>query len=148
MAELTDEILAVYAHYRGYHLRCAPTLRSNSLEYQRIKDRLKEGYTVEDLKTAVDGCHVSEFHNGDNEKGQSYHALTLIFRSASHVQRFLETWDAWHVKVERNEARQRAAMAARRETDSDPDDRMTPVQIQAAVKMFKEGGGRNADARR
>lgn len=138
MTELTDEILTVYAHYRGYHARCAPTLRSNSLEYQRIKDRLKEGYAVEDLKTAVDGCHVSEFHNGDNEKGQSYHALTLIFRSASHVQRFLETWDAWHVKVERNEARQRAAMASRRVDPAAADDRMTPAEIQEKVKMWKE----------
>lgn len=137
MTELTDEILTVYAHYRGYHARCAPTLRSNSLEYQRIKDRLKEGYTVEDLKTAVDGCHVSEFHNGDNEKGQSYLALTLIFRSQSHVQRFLETWDAWSAKVDRNEARLKAQMAAKRAPNADPGDRMTPAEIQEKVRAWK-----------
>ena len=47
-------------------------------------------YGVETAKRAIDGCKASAFHMGENDKGQRYDALTLIFRDASKVENFLE----------------------------------------------------------
>ena len=55
-----------------------------------VAARLKEGYTVADLQAAIDGNHRSLFHCGDNDRGQKYHAVHLIFRSSDHVRQFME----------------------------------------------------------
>jgi len=56
----------------------------------KIRGRLAEGYTVEQLKAAVEGCRGSPFHQGDNERGHRYDDITLICRSGSKVEQFIE----------------------------------------------------------
>jgi hypothetical protein len=56
----------------------------------KIRGRLEEGYTVDQLKAAVDGCGGSSFHQGDNERGHRYDDITLICRSGSKVEQFIE----------------------------------------------------------
>lgn len=55
-----------------------------------ITARLRDGYTVTDLKLAIDGCAASRFHQGENDGGTTYTDLTLIFRSGEHVEKFRE----------------------------------------------------------
>lgn len=50
--------------------------------------RLKEGYDVQMLKRAIDGCAGSEYHMGKNDSGTVYDDLTLIFRSGDKVEQF------------------------------------------------------------
>ena len=40
--------------------------------------------------SAVDGCHASAWHMGDNDRGRPYNSLELILRDASKVQFFSE----------------------------------------------------------
>jgi len=54
-----------------------------------IKDRIAEGYTVDDLKRAVDGCAKSKHHMGQNSQGTVYDDLTLICRSGEKVEHFM-----------------------------------------------------------
>lgn len=54
-----------------------------------IKARMAEGYTVEDLKRAVDGCAKSKHHMGMNDQGTVYDDLTLICRSGEKVEQFM-----------------------------------------------------------
>lgn len=54
-----------------------------------IHNRLKEGYSVGDLKRAIDGCKASPYHNGVNETGAIYHGIDLICRNGSNVERFI-----------------------------------------------------------
>lgn len=54
-----------------------------------ISSRLEEGYSVEDLMRAVDGCKASPYHNGKNDSGSIFHDPTLIFRSGSKVEQFI-----------------------------------------------------------
>lgn len=84
-------ISEVYAHWRKHHPRAPDSLKSDSLEYRRIKARLAEGATVETLKAAVDGCHRTPHNLGANDTGRKHLGLDLICRSASHVTRFAET---------------------------------------------------------
>ena len=52
--------------------------------------RLKDGYTVDDLKDAVSGCSLSPFHMGDNDRRQIYDGVELIFRDAGKIDGFIK----------------------------------------------------------
>lgn len=50
--------------------------------------RMKDGYSVEDLKEAIDGCARSPYHQGGNTSGMVYDTIELICRDAQHVDQF------------------------------------------------------------
>ena len=54
-----------------------------------IAGRLKHGYSVEQLKRAVDGCRASPWHQGQNDRHQVYDDIELICRDAKRVEAFL-----------------------------------------------------------
>jgi len=58
----------------------------------KIKARLQEGYTVEDLTDAVKGVTLSSFHMGDNDQKQRYDDLTTVLRTGSQVEKFSSLW--------------------------------------------------------
>ena len=86
----SDDILAVFEHYRHYHPRAHKKPHSRMREWSKIKARLAEGCTVADLKLAIDGCHRSPFHMGENDNNRKYDSLELIVRDGSKVQSFIE----------------------------------------------------------
>lgn len=55
---------------------------------RKVSARLAEGYTVAQLKAAIDGIKNSPHHMGKNDQGVVYDDLELICRSGSHVERF------------------------------------------------------------
>jgi len=55
----------------------------------KIKKRLQDGYTVDDLQRAVDGCKRSPHHMGENDRGTVYDDIELICRDASRVEKFI-----------------------------------------------------------
>jgi uncharacterized phage protein (TIGR02220 family) len=63
---------------------CKLTAKRKSL----ITARLKEGYTLDDLKQAIEGCRNSKYHRGQNDKGTVYDSIELIFRDGGNVERF------------------------------------------------------------
>ena len=93
-----DEVADVYSHYLKYHKRAAPSLLPSTKEYRAIRDRLTEGYSVDDLKLAIDGNHISPWHCGKNEDGKEWHGLGIIMRDGEHVQRFIEEMEKDTVK--------------------------------------------------
>lgn len=54
-----------------------------------IKARLKDGYSADDLKRAIDGCASSAFHMGENDRNTPYDDITLICRNGSKVETFM-----------------------------------------------------------
>lgn len=54
-----------------------------------VEARLKQGFTVERLKQAVDGCRKSAYHQGENKDHQVYDDLELICRDEKHVEQFI-----------------------------------------------------------
>ncbi len=54
----------------------------------KVRARLREGYTVEQLKDAIDGCAVTPHNQGETD-GRIHDDLELICRSAGHVDRFI-----------------------------------------------------------
>ena len=53
-----------------------------------ISARLKEGYTVDQIKLAITGCARSPHHMGQNSEGTIYDDLTLICRNGENIERF------------------------------------------------------------
>lgn len=51
--------------------------------------RLRDGYTISQLKMAIDGCRNSPHHMGENEQSKPYNDLTLIMRNGSKVEDFM-----------------------------------------------------------
>lgn len=57
-----------------------------------IASRLRDGYSVDDLKTAISGCSGSAFHMGQNDSGAMHNDITLICR-ANKVDSFIDRRD-------------------------------------------------------
>lgn len=60
----------------------------NAKRRDAIKQRLREGYTVEDLKLAVDGCKNTPHNMGQNDRGRPFNDIELICRNGPNVERF------------------------------------------------------------
>ncbi len=54
----------------------------------KIKARLREGYSVDEIKQAIVNCSKSEFHMGVNDNGRKYDDLTLILRNGAKLEEF------------------------------------------------------------
>lgn len=46
-------------------------------------------YGIEDCRLAILGCASSEYHMGKNKNNKTYNGIDLIFRDASHIERFI-----------------------------------------------------------
>lgn len=56
---------------------------------KKIEDRLKDGYSEQEIKKAITGCSLSPFHMGDNENETFYVDLELICRSSEKLEYFI-----------------------------------------------------------
>lgn len=68
-----------------------PRAKLDDKRKKKITALFKIGYTAEDLKTAIDGCKSSPFHQGQNNRSEVYDDIELICRDASHVDKFIKT---------------------------------------------------------
>ncbi len=76
-----DDAAEVWSHYLAVRKRWRPKARTTALgdkDRREIKARLKAGYTVADLRLAIDGLFASQFHRDGN-----YLALTYALRDKS-----------------------------------------------------------------
>jgi len=87
------EIQTVYTYWRKHHPKAKASLPSKDPAYRKVRDRLADGYTVEELQRAIDGCHHTPFNLGENDRGEKHLGLELICRDADHVTRFIENAD-------------------------------------------------------
>lgn len=64
----------------------------SKLDRKRTRDITKGlalGFTVEELKKAINGCSKNKFNMGENKQGKIYDSLDLIFRDAQHIENFI-----------------------------------------------------------
>lgn len=78
--EVFDDWKAVHGH---------PHAKLDGKRRKTIVDRMKDGYTVDDLKRANRGCKASEYHQGKNDTHRVYDDIDLIYRDAKHVDMFI-----------------------------------------------------------
>lgn len=86
------EIEEVYQHWQQVMEK--PRSRIDDIRKKAISGRLRDGYTVADLKDAIQGCAFSRFHRGENDRQKKYQDISLICRDAYHVDQFIEIFEA------------------------------------------------------
>lgn len=74
-----------YWQYRMGH----PQAKLTPEREKKISARLKEGYTVAQIKQGIDGCRASPHHQGQNDNGTIYDDITLICRNGSKLEWFI-----------------------------------------------------------
>lgn len=99
-----DSVAEVFAHWK--FLMGHDRARMDLKRAQVIRDRLRDGYTVEDLFLAIEGCASSAFHMGENDRRQVYDSITLILRDADHVDKFISMGELARKKIAAMQDRQ------------------------------------------
>lgn len=69
----------------AYYVSKRPKRRPGLKERAKVEQRLKEGFTVEQLKEAIDGCLARPF---TNDAGKTFDGLELICRDSAKVEQF------------------------------------------------------------
>lgn len=55
-----------------------------------IKRAFETGYSVDECKAAILGCSLTPHNMGQNDRGEKYDGIDLIFRDADHIDRFIK----------------------------------------------------------
>jgi hypothetical protein len=82
-----DMFAVIFNHWKTVHAH--PKAILDAKRRRLISDRLEEGFSVDDLNLAIDGCKASAWHMGENDRRKVFDSLDLIFRDASHVEKFI-----------------------------------------------------------
>lgn len=75
-----------YWRERCGHLKAKP----DPTRIAKAIARLRDGFSEEELRWAIDGMSGSIFHSGGNDDGKRYDDMELCFRNIRHVERFIE----------------------------------------------------------
>jgi hypothetical protein len=85
--QTTYAVVVVYQHWQA--VMSKPKAKLTPERKRKVMARIKEGYTVDDLKAAVDGCKASAWHQGANADGKVFDDLELICRDGKRVEQFI-----------------------------------------------------------
>jgi hypothetical protein len=82
-----NPIERVFTHWK--HTMDHPKAVLDPPRRQLIRKALQAGYTVEQLCEAITGCSLTPHNKGENDRGQRYDGLHIIFRNADQIERFI-----------------------------------------------------------
>jgi len=85
--KITEQVKEVFTYWQN--TLGHPTAKLTDERKRKIEARLREKYTVEQIKQAIDGCAASPFHRGENDKGQVFDDVELICRTGSKLEGFI-----------------------------------------------------------
>lgn len=66
-----------------------PLAKPDKKRLARINARLKDGFTVDQLKKVPHGVLMSPWHMGENDRKTKYDGIDTIYRDAAQVEKFL-----------------------------------------------------------
>ena len=85
-----EQARAVEVVFGWWQQRCEqPKAKLTPGRRRVVLARLREGYTVEQVKQAISACSASPWHMGVNDRKVVYNDLTLICRSGEKLEAFL-----------------------------------------------------------
>lgn len=77
----------VFEHWVKVMGRDPSRTKLNAKRREKLRARRREGYSDEMLCRAVDGCSLSEFHMGKNDRGEKYNDLDTILKDGTTVEK-------------------------------------------------------------
>lgn len=87
MSANANDALEIFTHWKSVMKKSNNSLL-NTKRTKAITARLKEGYTVDQIKLAITGCSMTPHNMGQNDNCKKYDDLELICRDGSNVERF------------------------------------------------------------
>lgn len=84
----SQDVQDVFAHWQ--RVMHHPQAKLDEKRAKAIGRRLADGYTVAELRQAVDGCRNSPHHMGQNDQRAVYDDVELICRDGAHVDKFIK----------------------------------------------------------
>lgn len=103
LSDKSDECREVFEHWQ--EVMSHPRAKLDDKRRKKVNSRLKDGYTVDDLKQAINGCKKSPHHMGENDRATVYDGLELICRDAEHVDKFIAVAEGRGLKGQSAEPR-------------------------------------------
>lgn len=88
---LTTMAEDVFNHWREVMGHPKAKFSASDDRSKKVIKQLKAGYSVDELKLAVDGCAKTPHNMGDNDRGQRYDGLNVICKNGDNVDRFIRT---------------------------------------------------------
>lgn len=85
----TSEINEIFGYWK--ETLDHPRAKIDKTRKSKVRCRLKDGYSVDDIKLAIDGCLASPYHQGQNKRGMIYDDLELICRDSKHIDQFIKS---------------------------------------------------------
>ena len=94
MSSKLDLVQGIFEHWCKVMDKPVNATKLTPKRQQKIQDRLAQGYTVDDIKCAIDGCRDDPFSMGQNDRGKKYNDIELICRNGEKLEFFMETTHA------------------------------------------------------
>lgn len=104
-AEISNRVFEFWKVRFGH-----PRARLDAKRRTRIRQRLTDGYTEQDLLDACEGCALSDYHMARHRDNMEtvYDDLELILRDSKHVDKFIKILEMERAKKVRALAQARA----------------------------------------
>ncbi len=80
-------LLKIFSHWQTTMNH--PQAKLDKIRLRCIREALEMGYDVAELCQAIDGCARTPHNIGQNEKGERYDSIQVIFKSADQIDRFI-----------------------------------------------------------
>lgn len=103
----------------------------------KIRARLADGFSLDELRAAITGCKTSDFHMGANPAGTIYNSLELIFKNSNKTEEFIEK--------NQNYSRRLAHESNYSNTSKKPASAVTAADVFAMRNSANDGQGFEAD---
>jgi len=117
-AEIIDRIFGFWKVRTG-HARA----RLDQKRRSKIRQRLCDGYKERDLLDAIEGCCLSQFHMGQNDRQSVYNDIELICRDAKHIDDFIMRFEQERAKKARAVAHAKFTKAEEERRQREVDER-------------------------
>jgi len=84
-----DRAMEVFDHW-VFVMKKTGSTKLTADRKKLITARLKEGYSVNDIKQAINGCSVTPHNMGINDRNTRYNGLEIICKNGANLERFIE----------------------------------------------------------
>ena len=88
MSTKADTVRQVFDYWCEVMGKNPNATKLNAKRKSAIQARLKEGYTLDQLKQSIDGCKADPFSMGQNERNKPFNDIELICRNGTKVEGF------------------------------------------------------------
>lgn len=71
----------------------------------KIRNALRIGYSIDDLRLAIVGCKYDDWSQGGNDRNRAFNDIELICRDETKIDYFIDYGNAYMKKTEQRDAK-------------------------------------------